>query len=316
MKKKYRFELKNKRVWVAGHNGMVGKAILERLKKENCTILTVDKNQLNLTNQTKTHSWIKKNSPQVVFLAAAKVGGILANQLDQTDFLYQNLMIQNNVIKSSAECGIEKLIFLGSSCIYPKESKQPISETALLKSALEKTNEGYALAKIVGLKLCSYLFKEHKKDFITVMPTNLYGPDDNFDLQTSHVLAALVHKVVSAKLKKKSNVEIWGTGKPRREFLYVKDLADAVCFLAKNYSNESPINVGTSKDISIKELAHTIAETVGWKGSFIFNNNMPDGTMLKRLNTSKINKLGWKAKVDINNGLKKTIKGFKSLLKN
>ncbi|MDA9655126.1 GDP-L-fucose synthase [Pelagibacteraceae bacterium] len=316
MKKKYRFGLKNKRVWVAGHNGMVGKAILERLKKENCNIITADRKQLNLTNQTKTYNWIKSKGPQVVFLAAAKVGGILANKLDQTDFLYQNLMIQNNVIRSSAECGVEKLIFLGSSCIYPKESKQPITETALLKSPLEKTNEGYALAKIAGLKLCSYLFKEHKKDFITVMPTNLYGPNDNFDLQTSHVLAALVHKVVLAKLKKKSYVEIWGTGKPRREFLHVKDLADAVCFLAKNYSNECPINVGTSKDISIKELADIISEIVGWKGSFIFNKSMPDGTMLKRLDTSKINKLGWQAKVDIKSGLKKTIKEFKSFLKN
>ena len=314
MKKKYIFDLKDKRIWVAGHNGMVGRAILENLKQEKCTIITADKNELDLTDQIKTHNWIKRKAPQVVFLAAAKVGGILANQLNQTDFLYQNLMIQNNVINSSAECGVKKLIFLGSSCIYPKKSKQPISETELLKSSLEETNEGYAIAKIAGLKLCSYLYKEKKKDFITVMPTNLYGPNDNFNLQTSHVLAALVNKIVSAKLEKKKNVEIWGSGNPRREFLYVKDLADAVCFLAKYYSDETPINIGTSEDISIKELANVISEIIGWKGTFSFNKNMPDGTMLKRLNTLKINKLGWKAKVDIKRGLKKTIRGFKDSL--
>ncbi len=315
MKKKYSYDLKNKRVWVAGHNGMVGKAILERLKKENCTILSVDKKELDLTNQAKTYNWIKRRAPQVVFLAAAKVGGILANQSNQTDFLYQNLMIQNNVIKSSAECGVEKLIFLGSSCIYPKESIQPIPETEILKSSLEKTNEGYALAKIAGLKLCSYLYKEHKKDFITVMPTNLYGPNDNFNLTTSHVLAALVNKIVTAKLEKKDSIEIWGTGKPRREFLYVKDLADAICFIAKYYSNENAINVGTSEDISIKELAKMISKIVGWKGSFVFNKNMPDGTMLKRLNTLKIKNLGWQAKVDMETGIKQTILGFENSLK-
>ncbi|MDC0651851.1 GDP-L-fucose synthase [Alphaproteobacteria bacterium] len=315
MKKKYSYDLKNKRVWVAGHNGMVGKAILERLKKENCTILSVDKKELDLTNQAKTYNWIKRRAPQVVFLAAAKVGGILANQSNQTDFLYQNLMIQNNVIKSSAECSVEKLIFLGSSCIYPKESIQPIPETEILKSSLEKTNEGYALAKIAGLKLCSYLYKEHKKDFITVMPTNLYGPNDNFNLTTSHVLAALVNKIVTAKLEKKDSIEIWGTGKPRREFLYVKDLADAICFIAKYYSNENAINVGTSEDISIKELAKMISKIVGWKGSFVFNKNMPDGTMLKRLNTLKIKNLGWQAKVDMETGIKQTILGFENSLK-
>ena len=256
----------------------------------------------------------KKNAPQVIFIAAAKVGGILTNSLNQSEFLYQNLMIQNNIIKSAAENNVEKLIFLGSSCIYPKEAGQPIKEEALLCKPLEKTNEGYAIAKIAGLKLCSYLFKEHNKDFITIMPTNLYGPHDNFDLKTSHVLAALINKITYAKKYKKENVEIWGTGKPKRDFLHVNDLADAVCFLAENYSASEPINVGSSKEISIKELAEMIAKLVGWYGTFSFNKNMPDGTMLKKLDTTKINNLGWHPKIDIKTGIKETIKEYEKNL--
>ena len=203
-KQNYRFELKDKKVWVAGHNGMVGKSIVKRFKKENCIIQTVEKSELNLIEQDKTANWIKKKSPNVVILAAAKVGGILANTSNQTSFLYENLMIQNNIIKASAENNVEKLVFLGSSCIYPRESSQPIQEEELLKSPLEKTNEGYALAKIAGLKLCSYLYKEHSKDFITVMPTNLYGDNDNYNPKTSHVLAALIYKITKAKIEKKN----------------------------------------------------------------------------------------------------------------
>ena len=263
MKKNYNFNLKNKKIWVAGHNGMVGKAITENLIKNNLEVITVNRASLDLTNQDATFEWIKKNSPEVIFLAAAKVGGILANQTDQTGFLYENLMIQNNIIKAAVDNEVKKLIFLGSSCIYPKESKQPIKEEALLSSTLEKTNEGYAIAKIAGLKLCSYYFKEHNKDFITIMPTNLYGPNDNYDLETSHVLAALINKITFAKKYKKEKVEIWGTGEPKRDFLHVNDLADAICFLAENYSSSEPINVGSSNEISIKELAETIGRVEG-----------------------------------------------------
>ena len=311
----YKFKLKNKTVWVAGHNGMVGQALTSRLKKENCNVITVEKNKVNLLNQYDASAWIKKKNPDVVFLAAAKVGGILTNSLNQTNFLYENLTIQNNVIKAAAENNIEKLIFLGSSCIYPKETSQPISEKELLRGPLEKTNEGYALAKIAGVKLCSYFYNEYNKDFISVMPTNLYGPNDNYDLETSHVLAALIKKIATAKLKEIKNVEIWGTGKPRREFLHVNDLADALIFLSKNFSDHEHINIGTSKDISIKELAQTISDIIGWKGKFIFNNSMPDGTMLKRLDTTKLQNLGWSPKIDIKTGIKKTIKDFLELHK-
>ena len=313
MSKDYNFCLKNKKIWVAGHNGMVGKAICERLQDRNLNILTVNKNTLDLTDQKKTFNWIKKNAPQVIFLAAAKVGGIKANSLNQAEFLYQNLMIQNNVIKAAAKLNVEKLVFLGSSCIYPKEADQPIKENSLLCKPLEKTNEGYAIAKIAGLKLCSYLFKEHKKDFITVMPTNLYGPNDNFDLDNSHVLAALINKITYAKKNNKESVEIWGTGKPKRDFLHVNDLADAVCLVAEKYTSSSPINIGSSKEISIEELAKIIAKLLEWDGTFKFNSNMPDGTMLKKLDTTKINNLGWFPKINIQTGIKSTIKKYINL---
>ena len=313
MLKEYNFNLSKKKIWVAGHNGMVGRAIIRKLLNRKLNVLTVDKNDLDLTNQSQTFNWIKKNVPHVIFVAAAKVGGILANSLNHADFLYQNLMIQNNIIWSAAENNVQKLIFLGSSCIYPKEAEQPIKEKELLCKPLEKTNEGYAIAKIAGLKLCSYLFKEHKKDFITIMPTNLYGPHDNYDLKTSHVLAALINKITYAKKYKKKSVEVWGTGKPKRDFLHVDDLADAVCFLAENYSSSEPINVGSSKEISIKELAETIAKLEEWEGRLIYNKAMPDGTMLKKLDTTKINKLGWQPKIDIKTGIKNVLKEYKNL---
>ena len=314
MSKGYSFSLNKKKIWVAGHNGMVGSAIVKKLKEKKLNILTVNKNDLDLTNQNQTFNWIKANAPEVIFIAAAKVGGILTNSLNQSEFLYQNLMIQNNIIGSAAENNVQKLVFLGSSCIYPKEAEQPIKEEALLSKPLEKTNEGYAIAKIAGLKLCSYLFKEKNKDFITIMPTNLYGPNDNFDLTTSHVLAALINKIINAKKNNKENVEIWGTGKPKRDFIHVNDLADAVCFLAENYSSSEPINVGSSKEISIKELAEMIAKLVDWNGTFLFNKSMPDGTMLKRLDTTKINALGWSPKIDIITGIKQTIKDYEKRL--
>lgn len=307
MSKKYRFDLRKKKIWIAGHNGMVGKAIFKKLTDRKLNIITVNKNILDLTNQSHTFNWIKKNSPQVIFIAAAKVGGIMANNLNQVEFLYENLTIQNNIIWAAANHKVEKLIFLGSSCIYPKEADQPIKEDSLLLKPLEKTNEGYAIAKIAGLKLCSYLYKEYNKDFITVMPTNLYGPNDNYNLKTSHVLAALIHKISFAKKNKQEFIEIWGTGKPKRDFLHVSDLADAICFLTENYSSSQPINIGSSKEISIQELAKVISEVIGWKGNFIFNKNMPDGTLLKKLDTTKINKMGWQPKIDIRTGIKNTI---------
>ena len=314
MMKDYKFSLNKKKIWVAGHNGMVGGAILKKLNDKKLDTITVNKNSLDLTNQSKTFNWIKKNSPQVIFLAAARVGGIMANSLNQYEFLYENLMIQNNIIKAASEYKVEKLIFLGSSCIYPKEAEQPIKENSLLCKPLEKTNEGYAIAKIAGLKLCSYMFKEHKKDFITVMPTNLYGPNDNFDLNNSHVLAALINKITHAKKYKKETVEIWGSGKPKRDFLHVNDLADAICFLAENYSSSEPINVGSSKEISIEDLAKIIAKLVGWNGNFIYNKSMPDGTMLKKLDTTKIQKMGWRPLIDIKTGIEDTIKEYVKLI--
>ncbi len=316
MKKNYQFDLKYKKIWVAGHNGMVGKAILKNLTKNKLKVITVDKKSLDLTNQSETFKWIKKNSPEVIFLAAAKVGGILANKTNQTSFLYENLMIQNNIIKAAAENNIKKLIFLGSSCIYPREAEQPIKEECLLSKPLEKTNEGYAIAKIAGLKLCSYYFQEHNKDFITVMPTNLYGTNDNYNLENSHVLAALINKIVNAKKFEKKSIEIWGSGKPKRDFLHVNDLADAVYFLAENYSSSEPINVGSSKEISIIELAKLIASIVNWEGKLVLNNKMPDGTMLKKLDCSKIMQMGWSPKIDLETGLKKTIDEYINLLKN
>ena len=316
MKKNYQFDLKYKKIWVAGHNGMVGKAILKNLTRNNLKVITVDKKSLDLTNQSETFKWVKENSPEVIFVAAAKVGGILANQTNQTSFLYENLMIQNNIIKSAAENNVKKLIFLGSSCIYPREAEQPIKEESLLSKPLEKTNEGYAIAKIAGLKLCSYYFQEHNKDFITVMPTNLYGTDDNYNLETSHVLSALINKIVNAKKFKKKSIEIWGSGKPKRDFLHVNDLADAVYFLAENYSSSEPINVGSSKEISIIELAKLIASIVNWEGKLVFNKKMPDGTMLKKLDSSKILQMGWSPKIDLETGLKKTIKEYINLFKN
>ena len=316
MKKNYHFDLKCKKIWIAGHNGMVGKAILRNLKKKNLEIITVEKESLDLTNQSETFNWIRKNSPEVIFMAAAKVGGILANKTNQTSFLYENLMIQNNIIKAAAENNVKKLIFLGSSCIYPKEAEQPIKEESLLSKPLEKTNEGYSIAKIAGLKLCSYYFQEHNKDFITVMPTNLYGTNDNYALETCHVLSALINKIVNAKKFNKKKVEIWGSGKPKRDFLHVNDLADAIYFLAENYSSFNPINVGSSKEISIIELAKMIAGLVNWQGVFVFNKKMPDGTMLKKLDISKIMNMGWTPKIDIKTGLKKTINEYINLLNN
>ena len=301
------FDISNKKIWVAGHKGMVGSAIVRRLKKENCKILKVEKKELNLLDQKSTEEWICKNKPEIIIIAAAKVGGIKINMQNKAAFLYENLMIQNNIIYAASKLDIEKLVFLGSSCIYPKKTSQPILEEALMQGPLEETNEGYAIAKIAGLKLCKFINEELNKKFISVMPSNIFGVNDNFDPEDSHVLGALLRKIYLAKIRGSKKIEIWGTGKPRREFLYVDDLADAILFLLRNYNSSMPINVGTSKDISITELALKISKIMDYKIQINYNTTMPDGTYLKRLDTNKINKLGWTPKVSLEDGIKKTL---------
>ena len=269
------FDISNKKIWVAGHNGMVGSAIVRRLKKENCKILKVEKKELNLLDQKSTEEWICKNKPEIIIIAAAKVGGIKINMQNKAAFLYENLMIQNNIIYAASKLDIEKLVFLGSSCIYPKKTSQPILEEALMQGPLEETNEGYAIAKIAGLKLCKFINEELNKKFISVMPSNIFGVNDNFDPENSHVLGALLRKIYLAKIRGSKKIEIWGTGKPRREFLYVDDLADAILFLLRNYNSSMPINVGTSKDISITELALKISKIMDYKIQINYNTTMP-----------------------------------------
>ncbi len=308
----FTYNLKKKKIWVAGHKGMVGRALVKKLLKNNCNVITVDKEELNLSNQIDTRNWIKKNKPDVIYLAAAKVGGIKANMNHKSSFLYENLMIQNNVIKAANDFDIEKLVFLGSSCIYPKVTKQPMKEEELLSGKLEETNEGYALAKIAGLKLCEYLNKENNKNFISLMPSNLYGPFDNFDLENSHVLSALVKKIFLAKINNIKHIEVWGTGKARREFLYVDDLADAAYFLTSNYHESSPINVGSFEEVSIEELVHLISNALSYKVQIRYNKKMPDGTLLKKLDLSKISSLGWQPKTSLKEGIEKTLDFFKN----
>lgn len=285
---------------------MVGSAILRKLSSLGFNnVLVRSSSELDLRNQDKVEEFFKKEKPQVVFLAAAKVGGILANNIYRADFLYDNLMIECNVIKSSFDNNVEKLLFLGSSCIYPKFAEQPINEDKLLSGYLEPTNEPYAIAKIAGLKLCESYRMQHGVNYISAMPTNLYGPNDNYDLNNSHVLPALIKKMHEAKINNLPTVEIWGTGTPKREFLHVDDLADACCFLIQNYNDKEIINVGTGEDISIKELANLIKEIVGYKGELFFNSSKPDGTPRKLLDVSKLKNLGWKYNINLEEGIKK-----------
>ena len=300
------FDLKNKKIFVAGHKGMVGSSIMDELYSLNLEVLTADKNDLDLTDFSLVNNWFEINKPEVVVIAAAKVGGIHANSSYPVQFLLDNLKIQNNLIEISYHHDVKKLLFLGSSCIYPKNSPQPIKEDYLLTSPLEKTNEWYALAKISGLKLCQAYRKQYGCDFISLMPTNLYGPNDNFHPLDSHVPAALLRRFHTAKINKYENVEVWGTGKPKREFMHVSDLAKASIFLLKNYSSISHINVGTSKEVSIFDFANLIKNIVGFEGNIIFDKTRPDGTYLKRLDTSKINNMGWFPNIELEKGLKMT----------
>jgi len=304
------FDLKGKRVFVAGHRGMVGSAIVRRLAGEGCEILTVGRGQVDLRRQQPTEDWIAAQRPDAVIVAAATVGGILANASRPADFIYDNLAIETNLIHAAHQARVKKLLFLGSSCIYPKFAPQPMTEDALLTGALEPTNEWYAIAKIAGIKLCQAYRKQHGDDFISAMPTNLYGPGDNFDLASSHVVPALIRKIEEARLAGSPEVTIWGSGTPRREFLYVDDLADACVFLLKRYSGHDHVNVGTGSDLTIRELAETIARVVGYRGGFTYDSTKPDGTPRKLLDVSRLLALGWRASTGLEAGLKQSYDWF------
>lgn len=304
---------KDSKIYVAGHRGLVGSAIVRSLKEKGYTNIVVRTHkELDLIRQIEVEKFFEEEKPEYVFLAAAKVGGIHANNTFPANFIYDNLMIETNIIHSAYKNNVKKLIFLGSSCIYPKFAKQPIREEYLLTGELEETNEAYAIAKIAGIELCKFYRRQYNCDFISAMPTNLYGINDNFDLETSHVLPALIRKFHEAKVNNEEEVIMWGTGKPLREFMYVDDLADALIHLMLNYSEESHVNMGTGKDLSIGELANLIREVVGFKGHITNDLSKPDGTPRKLLDVSKLEKTGWKYKTDLKEGIEKTYKWYLS----
>ena len=304
------YPLKGKRVWVAGHRGMVGSAIVRRLAREDCEVITVDRDSVDLRNSEAVSRWIADAKPHAVFVAAAKVGGIHANNTYPADFLYDNLMIEANIIGAAHNSAVEKLLFLGSSCIYPKMAPQPITEDALLTGPLEPTNDAYAIAKIAGIKLCQAFRKQHGADFISAMPTNLYGPGDNFDLTISHVLPALIRKMDDARRAGASHVTIWGSGKPQREFLHVDDCADALVHLMRHYSAESHVNVGCGEDLTIRELAEQIRVVVGFDGGIELDGSKPDGTPRKLLDISLLRSLGWAPRIGLPEGVKSTYEWY------
>ncbi len=304
------YSLTGKRVWVAGHRGLVGSALVRRLEGEGCDILTAPRESVDLRDQQATTEWVRREKPDAVFLAAAKVGGIAANDRYPGQFLHDNLAIEINVIEAARQASVEKLLFLGSSCIYPKHAPQPIPEDALLTGPLEPTNEWYAIAKIAGLKLAAAYRREYGADFISAMPTNLYGPNDNFDPETSHVLPALIRRFCEAREAGLDEVIIWGSGRPRREFLHVDDCADALVFLMKRYSGERHINVGTGSDISILELAELIADVIGYTGRIGLDESRPDGTPRKLLDVSRLTDLGWTASIGLREGIEATLSWY------
>ncbi|MEX2647471.1 MAG: GDP-L-fucose synthase [Alphaproteobacteria bacterium] len=305
-----RFALDGRRVWVAGHRGMVGSALVRRLEREPCTVLTVGRETLDLTRQAEVEAWLAATRPDVVVLAAARVGGIVANDRAPVDFLYDNLAIETNIIAGAHRVGVAKLLFLGSSCIYPRLAPQPMREDALLTGPLEPTNQWYAVAKIAGIKLCQAYRRQHGRDFIAAMPTNLYGPGDNFDLTSSHVVPALIRKAHAAKLGGEEAMVVWGSGAPRREFLHVDDCADALLHLLTRYSGEAHVNVGTSEDLTIAELAGLVCEVVGFAGRLAFDASKPDGAPRKLLDVSQLNALGWRARIGLGDGLAATYRWF------
>ena len=306
------YPLSGKRVWVAGHRGMVGGAVARQLETDNCTVLTAGRDKLDLRDASAVKAWMAAEKPQAVVLAAAKVGGIVANDTYPADFLYENLAIENAIIHGAFETGVEKLLFLGSSCIYPKFAPQPITEDALLTGPLEPTNEWYAIAKIAGIKLCQAYRRQHGRDFISAMPTNLYGPGDNFDLTSSHVIPALMRKAHEAKAAGAKSMTIWGTGTPRREFLHVDDCASALIFLLKNYSGDQHVNVGSGTDVTIDELARLVMQAVGFDGALEHDTSKPDGTPRKLMSNDKLAAMGWTPKISLPDGLKTTYPWFVS----
>ncbi|MGY4237918.1 GDP-L-fucose synthase [Bradyrhizobium sp. USDA 4449] len=306
------FELTGKSVYVAGHRGMVGSAIVRRLARENVNVVTVDRREVDLCNQAAVFDWFARVRPQVIFLAAAKVGGIVANNTMRAEFIYDNIAIAANVIQAAHQNGAEKLMFLGSSCIYPKLAPQPLREDSVLTGPLEPTNEPYAIAKIAGIKMAEAYRSQYGSDFISVMPTNLYGPGDNYHPELSHVVAALIRRFHEAKLSGAKSVVVWGTGTPRREFLYVDDMADACVHLMKTYSGAELINVGTGEDIAIAEFARVVAGIVGYRGDISFDTSRPDGTPRKLLDISRLDKLGWRATTSLHDGLKRAYEAYLS----
>lgn len=304
---------KKAKIYVAGHRGMVGSAIVRKLEADGFdNIITRTSKELDLRDQIAVFEFLKTTKPDYIFLAAAKVGGIVANNTYRADFLYENLQIQNNVIHGAYLNKVKKLMFLGSSCIYPKLAPQPLKEDYLLTGLLEPTNEPYAIAKIAGIKMCEAYRDQYGCDFISVMPTNLYGPNDNYDLQNSHVLPAMIRKFHEAKLEGKPEVELWGTGKPMREFLHADDLAEACVYLMENYSEKQLVNIGTGVDVTIRELAETIQKTVGYEGKINWNTDKPDGTPRKLMDVSKLHDLGWKHTIDLKEGIEKVYEDFRN----
>jgi len=305
------FPLAGKRVFVAGHRGMVGSALLRRLASEDCELLTAGREQLDLRDQAAVEEWFAEQRPEAVFLPAARVGGIQANATYPAEFIYDNLAISTHVIEAARRAKVAKLMFFGSSCIYPRLAPQPMPESALLTGALEPTNQWYALAKIAGMKLCQAYRRQYGADFVSVMPTNLYGSNDNFDLATSHVLPALLARIDAAVREGRESVEIWGTGTPRREFLHVDDLADAAVHLFKTWSEEEWVNIGTGSDVSIAELARMIGDVVGFKGRFAFDPTKPDGAPRKLLDVSKLDALGWQSRIGLAEGIRRTYEWYR-----
>lgn len=304
---------KNAKIFVAGHRGMVGSAIVRRLQSAGYTgVITRSRSELDLLDQRAVHAFLQAEKPDYIYIAAAKVGGIQANNVYRADFIYQNLMIEANLIHGAHEAGVEKLMFLGSSCIYPKMAPQPLHEDALLTGLLEPTNEPYAIAKIAGIKLCDAFNAQYSREYISVMPTNLYGPNDNYDLNNSHVLPALIRKAHEAKLRGDKNLVVWGTGTPMREFLYADDLADACVYLMERGYKGPLVNIGTGTDVTIRELAETVLKVVGFKGELTFDTSKPDGTPRKLMDVSRLAGLGWKAKTSLEDGIKLAYQDFLS----
>jgi GDP-L-fucose synthase len=304
------YTLHNKRVWVAGDRGLVGSALVRRLQAEGCELLTAPRQKVDLRRPDLVESWMREHRPQAIFLAAARVGGIHANSTRPAEFIYDNLMIQGNVTEAARRCGVEKMILLGSSCIYPRLAPQPIQEEALLTGPLEPTNQWYAVAKIAGIKLGQAYRRQYDCDFISAMPTNLYGPGDNFDLMQSHVMPALIVKAHQAKLTGAPAIDVWGTGRARREFLHVDDAADGIVFLMKNYSDEKIVNLGPGADVTIRELVELVCDVVGYKGGIRFDTARPDGAPQKMVDTSFASSLGWRASVPLRQGLESTYRWF------